>query len=319
MQFCDYAKILVESGAGGKGCVSFRREKNIPFGGPDGGHGGRGGHIIFRVSRNLMTLIDFRYRSHIRASSGKQGQGRRKAGLHGKDITLLVPPGTELWVDTFCVADLIHNDEEFLLLKGGLGGHGNGSMASSIDRAPRVAGLGEPGSSLWVELKLKVMADLGLIGPPNAGKSTLLRTLTQARPKVGDYPFTTLVPQLGTWVSPDYKEIVLADLPGLIEGAHEGKGLGHRFLSHGQRCKGLLYILDGTSPTLLKEYEGLRYELETYNASLIHKQQAIILTKSDLMNEEQKKVRFSCPTFVVSALQQEGLEALENFLCQFAH
>lgn len=323
VKFCDYAKVFVESGAGGNGAVSFRREKNIPFGGPDGGHGGRGGSVYLEGTTDLVTLIDFRYRPHYRAPSGQAGQGRNKAGTGGKDCILKVPVGTEVWVEGEMVEDLTENKQRLLLLKGGDGGRGNSSFASSTNRAPRENTPGQPGSQLWIELRLKLLADVGLIGLPNAGKSTLLKEITSACPKIGPYPFTTLVPQLGTLISDTYQELVVADLPGLIEGAHEGKGLGHRFLGHGERCRSLLHIIDGTSDTITETYQTVRQELLAYNPAFKDKLETVVITKSDMMTPEQKEIAlksFPTPPFIISALGGEGIEELKDFLCQhFAH
>jgi GTPase len=317
LKFCDFAKIHAESGAGGHGCVSFRREKNIPFGGPDGGHGGNGGSVLVRASRGLVTLIDFRYRPHYKAKNGQPGQGRNKAGLAGPDLVLKVPIGTEIWVDGEKMVDLVQDDQELFLLRGGLGGRGNASFASSTNRAPRESTPGEPGQQMQMELRLKLLADVGFIGLPNAGKSTLLRALTNACPKVGPYPFTTLVPQLGTMITPYYHEIILADLPGLVEGAHEGKGLGHRFLGHGERCKTILHILDGTQPDPQAAYHSVRQELLAYNPGFADKAETLIITKTDMMDQETyAKVQALFPeAILVSAHSGHHIQILKDLLC----
>jgi len=317
MQFCDYAKIFVESGKGGNGCVSFRREKNIPFGGPDGGHGGVGGCVFLRTSRDLTTLIDFRFRPHYKGKSGMGGAGRNKAGLGGDDLYLDVPLGTEIWVEGILVADLIHPEQVVMVAKGGLGGRGNASFASSTNRAPREFTPGELGVALTIELRLKLLADVGFIGLPNAGKSTLLGSITSACPKIGPYPFTTLTPQLGTMITPRYDEWVLADLPGLIEGAHEGKGLGHRFLGHGERCRMLLHVIDGTNPDIGTIYKTVRNELETYSPTFLDKKELIVITKTDVMSDEDKdaaKEAFGDDVLMVSSVYKDNLEALEQKL-----
>lgn len=321
MLFCDYAKIMIESGAGGDGCISFRREKNIPFGGPDGGMGGRGGCVYVVGSRDLNTLIDFRYRPHYRAKRGGNGQGRLKAGAKGDDLTLSVPLGTEIWADHELVDDIVTPDRPVLLAKGGLGGRGNASFASSTNRAPREFTPGEPGVSLSLELKLKVLADIGLIGLPNAGKSTLLAALTSAQPKIGAYPFTTLTPQLGLMILPTYEECLLADLPGLVEGAHTGKGLGHRFLGHGERCRVLVHVLDGSSPTMLQDYAIVRHELESYQASLAHRPEQVVITKADQLSPENlakvTKESAHLNPIIVSAKTGDGMDALPSLLYAF--
>lgn len=317
MQFCDYAKIFVESGKGGNGCVSFRREKNIPFGGPDGGHGGVGGSVFLRTCRDLSTLIDFRFRPHYKGKSGAGGQGRNRAGLGGDDLYLDVPLGTEVWVEGELVEDLILPDQSVMVAKGGLGGRGNSSFASSTNRAPREFTPGELGVALTLELRLKLLADVGFIGLPNAGKSTLLGSITSACPKIGPYPFTTLTPQLGTMISPTYDEWVLADLPGLIEGAHEGKGLGHRFLGHGERCRMMLHVIDGTCENLDQCYSMVRNELDQYSPDFLDKKECIVITKRDLMTPQQQELAletFGPDTLMVSAISKENLPALEQKL-----
>lgn len=318
MQFCDHAKIFVLSGKGGDGCISFRREKNIPFGGPDGGHGGVGGHVFLRTCRDLTTLIDFRFRPHYKAKSGVNGHGRNKAGLGGEDLFIDVPLGTEIWSDNVMMADLIHVNQTLMVAKGGLGGRGNSSFASSTNRTPRESTPGEPGVELYLELRLKLLADVGFIGLPNAGKSTLLGAITSACPKIGPYPFTTLTPQLGTMISSQYDEWVLADLPGLIEGAHEGKGLGHRFLSHGERCRMLLHVIDGTSCDIANIYHAVRHELENYSPAFLSKKELIVITKTDIMSDTQKKNIqdiFGPDVLMVSAVEKENLSVLEKKLC----
>ena len=248
MKFLDQAKIYIKAGDGGKGCVAFRREKFIEFGGPNGGDGGDGGSVYFESVENLNTLIDFRYQQHFKAQKGQQGMGSEMTGYKGEDLIIKVPVGTEIVADDgeTVIADLVKPGERFLIAKGGKGGLGNTRFKSSTNQAPRYAGPGTPGEEIWVWLRLKIIADVGLIGLPNAGKSTFLSAVTSARPKIASYPFTTLHPHLGVaWVNG--KELVLADIPGLIEGAHEGVGLGDRFLKHVERCSVFLHLLDATS------------------------------------------------------------------------
>ena len=247
MKFLDQAKIFIASGNGGDGCASFRREKYIEFGGPNGGDGGKGGDVIFRVDENLNTLIDFRYQQHFKAKNGENGKGKNQTGANGNDIIIKVPPGTEIYNEdkSLLLFDLINKNEEFRLITGGNGGLGNSHFKTSVNQAPRKFTKGEEGNEKWIWLSLKLFADIGVIGMPNAGKSTLLSKISNANPKIGDYPFTTLNPILGTVKRFD-KEIILADIPGLIEGAHEGKGLGDKFLAHIERCKFLLHLIDVT-------------------------------------------------------------------------
>ena len=249
MKFLDQAKIYITSGKGGNGCVSFRREKNIEFGGPNGGGGGKGGDIIFVTNQNLNTLIDFRYQQHFKAKKGEDGKGKNKTGANGVDIIIKVPPGTEIYNEnkSVLIADLVKQDQSIILAKGGKGGLGNSHFKSATNQAPRKFTEGGDLEEKWIWLSLKLFADVGIIGKPNAGKSTLLSKLSKAQPKIADYPFTTLHPILGVASQFD-KEIILADIPGLIEGAHEGRGLGDKFLAHIERCKILLHILDSSDP-----------------------------------------------------------------------
>src|SRR6185369_16520551 len=247
MKFLDQAKIYLKSGDGGAGCVGFRREKFIEFGGPDGGDGGRGGDVIVEVVANLNTLIDYRYQQHFKAQRGGHGMGQNRSGASGKSVVMRVPVGTQILAEDneTLIADLVKPGERFALLKGGDGGYGNTHFKSSTNQAPRRADPGWPGAERWIWLRLKLIADVGLVGLPNAGKSTFLAATSSARPKIADYPFTTLKPQLGV-VRIDEQEFVVADLPGLIEGAAEGRGLGHRFLGHLERCGAVLHLIDGT-------------------------------------------------------------------------
>lgn len=289
MKFCDEAKIFVASGHGGAGCVSFRREKNIEFGGPDGGNGGNGGSVFLHTDSHLVTLIDFRYKSHYRAPAGRAGQGRLKQGAMGEDIILRVPLGTEVWFEGQRIDDLIHVDQTLLVAKGGRGGRGNASYTRSTHQAPTESTPGTPGQDVWLRLQLKLLADVGFVGLPNAGKSTLLSCITNARPKIGDYPFTTLTPQLGMFVGDHGERVVLADLPGLVEDAHKGRGLGHRFLAHGERCKDIWHLVDSTSPDPIEAYETVRHETEAYNPMYAQKHQVVLLTKGDLLTPSQKE------------------------------
>ena len=288
MKFLDQAKIYIASGHGGSGSISFRREAHVPFGGPDGGNGGRGGDVIALCSDGLNTLIDFRYQQHFKARPGEGGKGRDRSGISGKDIILRLPLGTQILDETnnFILADMTKIGQKVTLAKGGEGGKGNAFFKTSTNQSPRKS---QPGGELeekWIWLRLKLIADIGLIGLPNAGKSTLLSRVTAAKPKIADYPFTTLHPNLGV-VHQDNKEFVIADIPGLIEGAHEGSGLGHRFLGHVERCKGLLHLIDVTSENIKRDYLTIIKELKAYDISLSEKKQIIVLTKCDSVNEQK--------------------------------
>ena len=289
MHFLDQAKIYVKSGAGGPGAVSFRREKFIEFGGPDGGDGGKGGDIVFEAVPGLNTLIDFRYTQHFRAPRGKGGAGANRTGAGGEDLVIKVPVGTQILADDeerSLIADLTVEGERVTLLHGGMGGRGNASYKSSTNRAPRQHQTGEAGEEMWVWLRLKLLADVGLVGLPNAGKSTLLNSVTNASAKVGDYPFTTLRPQLGV-VRHKGREFVLADIPGLIEGAAEGAGIGDRFLGHVERTELLLHLVDAEGDDPVEAWRVVRGELESYGAGLSDKAEVIALSRSDLVDEER--------------------------------
>ena len=290
MKFLDQAKIYVRSGNGGNGSVHFRREKFIEFGGPDGGDGGKGGDVWAEAVENLNTLIDYRYQQHFKAAPGGNGQGRNMAGGKGSDVVLKVPVGTEIRdeSDEVLIADLDKPGKRVLIARGGNGGFGNTHFKSSTNRAPRRANPGQPGEELTIRLRLKLIADAGLVGLPNAGKSTFLARVTAAKPKIADYPFTTLHPQLGV-VRVDDREFVLADLPGLIEGAHEGVGLGDRFLGHTERCRVLLHLVDGTSDDPAAAYKVIRGELEAYGHGLEDKPEIVALTKADAMTADEIK------------------------------
>jgi GTP-binding protein len=288
MKFLDEAKIYVKSGEGGAGCLSFRREKYVEFGGPDGGDGGRGGDIVFEAVADLNTLIDFRYRQHFKAGRGNHGQGRNKTGAAGKSVVIKVPAGTQVLDQDkeTLIADLTEAGQRVVLARGGDGGFGNTHYKSATNRAPRRADPGWPGEERWVWLRLKLIADAGLVGLPNAGKSTFLAAVSRARPKVADYPFTTLHPHLGV-VTVDDEEFVLADIPGLIEGAHEGAGLGDRFLGHIERCGILLHLVDGTQDDVAAAYRSVRGELEAYGHGLADKPELVALNKVDALTSDQ--------------------------------
>ncbi len=322
MQFIDEAKIFIKSGRGGDGCVSFRREAHTPRGGPDGGNGGRGGNVTFKVKHGLNTLIDFRYKQHFKARAGMHGMGKMRDGSKGEDLIIEVPLGTQI-IDEHgdhLIADMSEDTDEFLILKGGDGGMGNSNFKSSVNQAPRRATKGFDADDLWVWLKLKLISDVGLVGLPNAGKSTFLSKVSAARPKIADYPFTTLKPQLGV-ASIDNKEFVIADIPGLIEGASEGKGLGHRFLKHVERCKTILHLLDITQDDFIEHYHTIRAELENYSPILAEKKEVIALTKIDSVNEEilaekvsQFKNEFNTAPNLISSVANKGLEPLLRIL-----
>ena len=319
MHFLDQAKIYVKSGSGGPGAVSFRREKFIEFGGPDGGNGGKGGDIVFEAVPGLNTLIDFRYTQHFRAPRGKGGAGSNRTGAGGEDLVVRVPVGTQILADDddrSLLADLTKEGESVILLRGGQGGRGNASYKSSTNRAPRQHQTGEAGEDMWVWLRLKLLADVGLVGLPNAGKSTLLNSVSNAAAKVGDYPFTTLRPQLGV-VRHKGREFVVADIPGLIEGAAEGAGIGDRFLGHVERTRLLLHLIDASSEDPVESWRVVRGEIDSYGADLSDKPELIALTKADLLGEKQRaKVVKALEkatgkrVFAVSAPLEEGLEPL---------
>ncbi len=292
MKFLDQAKIYVRSGDGGAGCLSFRREKFIEFGGPDGGDGGRGGDVWIECVDGLNTLIDYRFQQHFKAKKGGFGMGKNRAGAKGDDVVLKVPAGTEVLDEDgeTVLADLTEIGQKVRLLKGGNGGFGNAHFQTSTNQAPRRANPGQEGEERWIWLRLKLIADAGLVGLPNAGKSTFLAATTAAKPKVADYPFTTLHPGLGV-VKVDGREFVLADIPGLIEGAHEGVGLGDRFLAHIERCRVLLHLVDGTCEHAGKTYKTVRAELDAYGQGLEDKPEIVALTKIDSLDAETLKTQ----------------------------
>ena len=326
MKFLDQAKIYLKSGDGGRGCVSFRREKYIEFGGPNGGDGGKGGSVYFIAVENLNTLIDFRYQQHFKAQNGQHGMGSEMSGAKGEDLIIKVPVGTEIVADDgeTVIADMVEPGQTFMIAKGGDGGRGNVRFKTSTNQAPRYAEPGWPGVEMWVWLRLKIIADVGLIGLPNAGKSTFLSAVTKARPKIADYPFTTLHPNLGVaWV--DNKEIIIADIPGLIEGAHEGIGLGDRFLKHVERCSVFLHLVDATSEKITKDYRTIRKELELYERKLADKPEVIALNKTESLTNEEiaKKIKSlkritTSPIYAISAIAgtntTECLREISSFI-----
>lgn len=292
MKFLDQAKVFIRSGNGGNGCVGFRREKFIEFGGPDGGDGGRGGDVIAECVDGLNTLIDYRYAQHFKAETGHQGSGSQRTGGKGKDIVLRLPRGTQILDEDneTVLVDMTEVGQRVVLAKGGDGGYGNLHYKTSTNRAPRRADKGWPGEERWIWLRLKLIADIGLVGLPNAGKSTFLSATSNARPKIADYPFTTLNPGLGV-VKVGNREFVMADIPGLIEGAHEGAGLGTRFLGHVERCRALLHLVDGTQDDVAAAYKTVRGELRAYGGNLARKKEIVALNKTDAMTEEDVETK----------------------------
>jgi GTPase len=323
MKFLDEAKVYIRSGDGGNGCVSFRREKFIEFGGPNGGDGGKGGDVIVEAVDGLNTLIDFRYQQHFKAQNGRGGMGKDRHGAGGNDVILKVPAGTQVFEEDgeTLLADLTKVGERAVLAHGGNGGFGNARFKSSTNRAPRHANPGQPGEERTIRLRLKLIADAGLIGLPNAGKSTFLAAVSAAKPKIADYPFTTLNPQLGV-VAIDGREFVLADIPGLIEGAHEGLGLGDRFLGHIERCRVLVHVVDGTGEHAGRAYRTVRAELAAYGHGLAEKPEVAVLNKADALTVDEIKTQVARlkraakrTPLVVSAATGEGMpEVLRSVL-----
>ena len=317
--FIDYVKINARSGAGGAGSVHFRREKHVAKGGPDGGDGGRGGHVILRGNTQLWTLLHLKYTKHVRAEAGKGGEGGRRAGAQGKDIILEVPLGT---IARFAetgeqIAEITEEGQEVILLPGGRGGLGNDHFKTPTQQTPQHAQPGEAEQEAWIILELKVLADVGLVGFPNAGKSTLLSVVSAARPEIADYPFTTLTPNLGVVAYRDYRSFVVADIPGIIEGASQGKGLGLRFLRHIERNSLLLFMIPADSEDIGAEYQTLLNELLQYNPSLLDKQRLIAISKIDLTEISDRKkltknLPADVPTLFISAITQEGIEQLKD-------
>ncbi len=319
--FSDYAKIFVKSGKGGQGSAHLRREKYVPKGGPDGGDGGRGGHVIVKGNKNYWTLYHFKFQIHFKAPAGEAGGRNRRTGKSGEDVYIEVPLGTVIKdAETGeIIGEITEDGQEIIVAKGGKGGLGNWHFKSATRQTPRYAQPGEPGEEKSLILELKVLADVGLVGFPNAGKSTLLSKLTAAKPKIGDYPFTTLKPNLGIVPYRDYKSFVMADIPGIIEGAAEGKGIGHRFLRHIERNSVLLFTIPADSKDIRKEYEILLSELKKYNPELLNKKRVLAITKSDLLDEElkeeiKKELPRDIPYVFVSSFTGEGLEQLKDLL-----
>ncbi len=315
MKFLVEAKVYIRSGDGGNGCVSFRREKFIEFGGPNGGDGGKGGDVIAQAVEGLNTLIDYRYQQHFTAKNGGAGMGKDRHGANGADAVLKVPVGTQIYEEDgeALLADLTEPGQAATLARGGNGGFGNAHFKTSTNRAPRRANPGQPGEALTIRLRLKLIADAGIVGLPNAGKSTFLAAVTAAKPKIADYPFTTLIPQLGV-VEIDEREFVLADIPGLIEGAHEGVGLGDRFLGHVERCRVLLHLVDGTTDDAAAAYQTVRAELVAYGHGLADKPEIVALSKADALSAETIKRQMArlkraakTPPSLVSAVSGQGV------------
>lgn len=322
MKFIDESKIYIKSGDGGNGCVSFRREKFIEMGGPDGGNGGRGGDIVAVADQNLNTLIDFRYKQHFKARAGESGKGSNCSGKSGEPIIFKVPVGTQVFDETgqHLLFDLDEHGKSVIIAKGGKGGAGNAVFKSSTNQSPTEAVKGEPGIEMYIWLKLKIISDVGLVGMPNAGKSSMLSRVSRARPKVADYPFTTLEPHLGV-VFMGYREFVMADIPGLIEGASEGIGLGDKFLKHIERCKILLHLIDVTADGICETYDTIRNELESYSALLMDKYEIVALNKCDALTEDEiaaKKAELEKhigkEVFTVSAVSGYNIDMLLNYM-----
>ncbi len=327
MKFLDQAKIFVQAGYGGSGSASFRREKFIEFGGPDGGDGGNGGSIILVADINLNTLVDFRFKQHFKAERGQNGTGKKKTGKSGKDLILKVPVGTQIFEEdnNTLIEDLIKPGQKIIIANGGKGGLGNVRFKSSINRSPRKKTDGNKGESFWVWLQLKVIADIGIVGMPNSGKSSLLSILTSAKPKIANYPFTTINPNLGV-ANYNNKEITLADIPGLIEGAHEGVGLGDKFLRHIERCKNILHLIDITNDNLVENYSKVRKELFKYSNKLTKKREIIVFNKIDMVSDDEinekinifnKKIKKKI--YKISALKHKGIADIKRVLVRYAY
>ncbi len=321
--FIDYVKFCARSGAGGAGAVHFRREKFVPKGGPDGGDGGRGGHIILKGNKQLWTLLHLKYKKHVIAGNGQPGAGGRRSGAEGKDVILEVPLGTiAREADTGKIRlEITEDGEKKILTPGGRGGLGNDHFKSATRQTPRFAQPGEPGREEWIILELKLLADVGLVGFPNAGKSTLLATVSAATPEIADYPFTTLVPHLGVVNYRDYRSFVMADIPGLIEGASEGKGLGHRFLRHIERNSILLFMVPADSRDIRREYEILLNELSKYNPGLLDKKRLLAVSKSDLLDDElmgetAAELPEGIPSIFISSVTGFGIQELKDMIWQ---
>ncbi|MFZ5518135.1 MAG: GTPase ObgE [Candidatus Zhuqueibacterota bacterium] len=322
--FIDRAKIMVTAGSGGNGVVSFRREKFVPKGGPDGGDGGKGGDVIIITDDNLATLLDFRYKKHFKAQSGKNGQGSDKTGKSGEDLIIRAPRGTIIKdADSGeLLADLVAENQQIVIAKGGRGGRGNARFATPTNRTPREAELGYEGEELTIYLELKLIADVGLVGMPNAGKSTLLSRFSAARPKIANYPFTTLAPNLGIVRMDEYSSFVMADIPGLIEGAHEGKGLGLEFLRHIERTKILVFLIESISENIYDTFCVLKNELDLHNPDLLKRPYILVISKIDLLGENEMSgleefQRMNIPVVQISAVTGEGLDELKKALWRF--
>ncbi len=322
MKFLDQAKINLKAGNGGSGSASFRREKFVEFGGPDGGDGGDGGSILFEAERNLNTLIDYRYSQHFKAENGRPGSKKNKTGANGKDLVLKVPIGTQIYEEdnNTIIYDFKKNKEKYLVASGGKGGLGNVRFKSSTNRAPRKKTNGKNGEEFWIWLQLKIIADVGIIGLPNAGKSSLLASLTRAKPKIANYPFTTINPNLGVTYY-NNKEVTLADIPGLVEGAHKGVGLGDKFLRHIERCKILLHLIDVTENDLAENYQKIRSELKNYDSVLSKKKEIIYFNKSDLVekNALKKKLelfnrKINKKYKIISVFKKDDIQTIKKVL-----
>lgn len=328
MKFLDQAKIYIRSGDGGNGAVAFWREKFIEFGGPVGGDGGKGGDIIFQAVNNLNTLIDFRYTQHFKAAKGGNGAGANKTGAKAPNRVIKVPVGTQIFDETRknLLADMTREGQEIVICRGGDGGFGNAHYKSSTNQAPRRADKGWPGEERWVWLRLKLFADVGLVGYPNAGKSSLLATLSAAKPKIADYPFTTLYPGLGVVELGRDHRIILADIPGLIENAHEGAGLGDRFLGHVERCSSLLHLIDATQEDLVERYNKTHHELAAYGHGLTDKTEIVVLTKIDCLTPEELNEKLTTlqshikhPVIAISSATHQGLDRLKKKLLELTN
>ena len=327
MKFLDQAKIYVKAGDGGSGSASFRREKFIEFGGPDGGDGGDGGSVVLIAAANLNTLIDFRFQQHFKAERGHNGMGKKKTGRAGKDLILKIPVGTQIFEEdnNTLIEDLKKIGQKIIVAQGGKKGLGNVRFKSSTNRAPRKKTSGNIGESFWIWLQLKVIADIGIVGMPNAGKSSLLSVLTSAKPKIANYPFTTINPNLGV-ANYNNKEVTLADIPGLIEGAHEGIGLGDKFLRHIERCKNILHLIDITNKNVLESYYKVRKELSKYSNKLIKKREIIVFNKVDMISEEEINEKINSfkkelkkNIYTISALKNKGLKTIKKILVNYVH
>ncbi len=327
MKFLDQAKIYIKAGDGGSGSASFRREKFIEFGGPDGGDGGNGGSVIVQSDRNLNTLIDYRYAQHFKAQHGKPGSKRNRSGANGDDLILKVPVGTQIYEEdnNTLIYDFTKNKEKYLVASGGKGGLGNVRFKSSVNRAPKKKTLGKHGEEFWIWMQLKVIADIGIIGKPNAGKSSLLAALTRAKPKIANYPFTTINPNLGVTYY-NGREVTLADIPGLVEGAHKGVGLGDKFLRHIERCKVLLHLIDLNEENLVKTYNQISKELSSYDKNLTNKKEIIFFNKSDLLDSEvikskleefRKKIKSKYE--IISVFSKKDLQKIKKIVIKYAN